>query len=51
MDDYQEHYEIPKEIKSKIPEHFYYALWGELVSIFGPSIMIPEYYEMPEDVE
>lgn len=49
MADYQEHYEIPYEIKSKIPEHFYYALWGELVSIFGPDIMIPEYYEMPED--
>ena len=40
-------YEIPKEIDSRIPDHFYYAMAGELVSIFGPHILekadYPEY--------
>ena len=31
-------YQIPDEIKSKIPQHFYSALAGELCSVFGPSI-------------
>lgn len=32
------YYEIPEEIDAKIPEYFYYALAGELCSIFGPKI-------------
>ena len=32
-------YEIPKEIKEKIPDYFYYAMAGELVSVFGPYIL------------
>ena len=28
-------YEVPEEIKTKIPECFYYAFGGEYVSIFG----------------
>lgn len=33
------HYDIPKEIKSKIPEYFYYAFGGELLSIFGKDFL------------
>jgi len=40
-------YKIPKEIYSRIPDYFYYAMAGELVSIFGPHILekvdYPEY--------
>ena len=32
-------YKIPEEIKSRIPDYFYYAMAGELVSIFGPAIL------------
>ena len=32
-------YEIPQEIDSRIPNYFYYAMTGELVSIFGPLIL------------
>ena len=32
-------YHIPDEIKEKIPEHFYYALGGELVSVFGKDLL------------
>lgn len=32
-------YKIPEEIKSRIPDYFYYAMAGELVSIFGPYIL------------
>ena len=35
-------YKIPKEIKEKIPEYFYYAMGGELVSIFGVEVLTPE---------
>ncbi len=31
-------YKIPEDIKSCIPDYFYYALAGELVSVFGISI-------------
>lgn len=34
-------YRIPEEIKSCIPDHFYYALIGELVSVFGCFILQP----------
>lgn len=33
------HYDIPKEIKSKIPEYFYYAFGGELLSVFGKDFL------------
>ena len=33
-------YQIPCGIKEKIPEHFYYALGGELVSIFGKDVLL-----------
>lgn len=40
-------YTIPKDIKSRIPDYFYFAMAGELVSIFGPHILekvdYPEY--------
>ena len=49
MGDYQEHYEIPKEIKDQIPDFFYYAFWGELVSIFGPGVIEAESYYPNED--
>lgn len=32
-------YKIPEEIKSCIPDYFYYAMVGELVSVFGVSIL------------
>ena len=32
-------YEIPKDIKDRIPDYFYIALAGELCSIFGPWIL------------
>ena len=35
-------YKIPLEIKQKIPKYFYYAMGGELVSIFGTEVLIPE---------
>lgn len=35
-------YKIPKEIKQKIPKYFYYAMGGELVSIFGVQVLTPE---------
>lgn len=31
-------YKIPEEILSKIPEYFWTAFAGELVSVFGPNI-------------
>ena len=49
MSEYKEHYEIPKEIKDQIPDHFYYALWGELVGVFGPSVIEIENYYQSED--
>ena len=33
------HYDIPKEIKAKIPEYFYYAFGGELLSVFGKDFL------------
>lgn len=43
-------YEIPQEIDSKIPEYFYFAMAGELCSIFGPRIFDRiEYAEYDED--
>ena len=33
-------YTIPDEIKSRIPEYFYYALGGEYVSIMGADALI-----------
>lgn len=32
-------YSIPKEIKDKIPDYFYIAMAGELVSIFGEDVL------------
>lgn len=32
-------YAIPEDIRSRIPDYFYYAMAGELVSIFGPQIL------------
>lgn len=40
--DTSEKYVIPADIKSRIPEHFYYALGGELVSVFGRDALIPD---------
>ncbi len=34
-----EKYSIPKEIKDKIPDYFYIAMAGELVSIFGIDVL------------
>lgn len=34
-------YNIPKEIKEKIPLMFYQALFGELVSVYGFEFLIP----------
>lgn len=31
-------YKIPEEILSQIPEYFWHAFLGELVSVFGPSV-------------
>lgn len=33
-------YSIPENIKSRIPDYFYYALGGEFVSIFGKDALI-----------
>lgn len=30
-------YEIPDDIKGRIPEHFYIAMAGELFSVYGPE--------------
>ena len=37
-------YTIPKEIKNRIPDYFYYAMAGELVSVFGPYILEEQDY-------
>ena len=37
-----EKYVIPADIKNRIPEHFYYALGGEFVSVFGRDALIPD---------
>ena len=41
-------YVIPKEIDDRIPEYFYYAMAGELVSIFGSYILEEQdgYYDL-----
>lgn len=33
-------YKIPDNIKTRIPEYFYYALGGECVSVFGADALI-----------
>ena len=38
-DDTHVNYSIPLGIKSRIPNYFYFAMAGELVSIFGPHIL------------
>ena len=38
-------YEIPHSIKKEIPDYFYYALAGELASVFGSDIL----YEQNDD--
>ena len=35
-------YEVPQEIRDKIPEYFYYAFGGEYVSISGSNALIPD---------
>ena len=35
-------YKIPKEIKDQMPDYFYFALAGELTSVFGPIIWYEE---------
>lgn len=35
-------YEIPKEIIERIPPEFYQAFFGEIVSVFGFSWLIPD---------
>ena len=47
-------YKIPEEIKGKIPDYFYYAFFGEFVSVFGPELIIPDtemYKELMSDEE
>ena len=41
-------YDIPKEISDKIPDYFYLAMLGELVSIMGPDILKPVDWDGPE---
>ena len=31
-------YDIPEEIDNQIPDYFYYAMAGELFSIYGPNL-------------
>ena len=40
--DTSEKYMIPADVKNRIPEHFYYAFGGELVSVFGRDALIPD---------
>ena len=42
-------YVIPKEINDRIPEYFYYAMAGELVSIFGSWILEKQDYPEYDD--
>jgi len=42
-------YKIPKEIDSQIPDYFYYAMAGELVSIFGAWILEKQDYPEYDD--
>lgn len=32
-------YKVPDEVKHKIPDYFFFAMAGELVSVFGSSIL------------
>ena len=34
-DDLSTEYRIPEDIKKKIPEYFYQAFFGELISVYG----------------
>ena len=34
-----ENYSIPEEIDSQIPDYFYYALFGELIGVFGEYLL------------
>ena len=42
-------YYIPDSIKKNIPDYFYYALAGELVSIFGPWILLKQSFPEFDD--
>lgn len=48
-------YSIPDSIKKNIPDYFYYALAGELASIFGPWILqkqaFPEFDDDGNEIE
>ena len=35
-------YSIPSGIKERIPEYFYVAMAGELCSLYGPSVFVPD---------
>lgn len=47
-DDVRVEYSIPKDIKDNIPDYFYYAMAGELVSIFGLHILQKQSYKEDE---
>lgn len=40
-DDLSIEYHIPEDIKKKIPEYFYQAFFGELISVFGFQCLVP----------
>ena len=46
-------YRIPKDIKKKIPEYFYQAFFGELVSVYGYRCLVPlfEYGSYRKQIE
>lgn len=46
-------YEIPEEIKSRIPDQFYYSMIKELVYIFGMSMLAKvegSYYDLQSSI-
>lgn len=52
-DDLSIEYRIPEDIKKKIPEYFYQAFFGELVSVFGYRCLVSlfEYGSYREQIE
>ena len=47
-------YQMPEEIKKRIPDYFFRAFFGELISVFGPQLIVPDcdmYKELTDNEE
>ena len=46
-DDLSTEYRIPEDIKKKIPEYFYQAFFGELISVYGFRYLVRKMMYVP----